>query len=252
MARYELLNNIAHHDLRVALGFGAQFGDAVGMLPAFPSEFGELQREYPIFLRKDAADGSWQAVALLGFEQGENLFLQDGRWNAAYLPGAAAKGPFLIGFQEHYSGGELAQEAVIHVDLEHPRVNKQDGEPVFLPQGGNSPYLDHIINVLRGINDGSSYGAALYAALDAAGLIQAVTLDVQLDEHNRVAVNGLYGIDRDRLAALDATELHALNQAGYLEAAFLMLASLHNMRRLIAEKQRRLRAADDGFVAARN
>ena len=80
MARYEMLNNIAHRDLKVATGFGPQFGDAVGMVPAYPSEFAELQREYPIFLRREAGTGAWQSVALLGFEQHENLFLLDGRW----------------------------------------------------------------------------------------------------------------------------------------------------------------------------
>ena len=45
-------------------------------MPAFPTEFAELQREYPIFLRKDHDNGDWQAVALLGFDQHENLFLQ--------------------------------------------------------------------------------------------------------------------------------------------------------------------------------
>ena len=73
MARHELLNNVVHKDLRVATGFGPQFGDDVGMVPAFPSEFAELQREYPIFFRKDES-GQWQSVALLGFEQRENLY----------------------------------------------------------------------------------------------------------------------------------------------------------------------------------
>ena len=204
MARYELLNNVSHKDLRIATGFGPEFGDDVGMVPAFPSEFAELQREYPIFLRKDPADGTWQSVALLGFEQRENLFLRDGHWHASYLPGAAAKGPFLIGFQEQRTDGELRQEAVMHVDVEHPRVNFVVGEPMFLPQGGNTPYLDHMADVLRGIRDGSAFGSGMFAALDAAGLIQPVTLDVQLDGQHRVAVSGLYGIDRERLGALDA------------------------------------------------
>ena len=244
MARYELLNNVSHKDLRVATGFGPEYGDDVGMVPAFPSEFAELQREYPIFLRKDPGTGEWQSVALLGFEQRENLFLQDGRWNAAYLPGAAAKGPFLIGFQEQRVNGELRQEPVMHVDLDHPRVNFTTGEPVFLPQGGNTPYLEHVAAVLRGIRDGSEFGTAMFSALDAMGLIQPVNLDVQLDDRHRVGVNGLHGIDRERLAALDGNALVELNRAGYLEGAYLILASLHNMRRLMAEKQRRLRAQD--------
>lgn len=252
MPRYELLNNVSHKDLRVATGFGPEFGDDVGMVPAFPSEFAELQREYPIFLRKEPGTGEWQSVALLGFEQRENLFLQDGRWNASYLPGAAAKGPFLIGFQEQRIDGELRREAVMHVDLDHPRVNFETGEPVFLPQGGNSPYLEHIASVLRGIRDGSEFGPGMFAALDSKGLIQPVNLDVQLDERHRVGVNGLHGIDREKLAALDGPALHELNQAGYLEGAYLILASLHNMRRLMAEKQRRLRAQDVALVRGRN
>ncbi|MCS4233063.1 SapC family protein [Stenotrophomonas sp. BIGb0135] len=252
MPRYEMLNNIAHRDLRVATDFGPELGDAVGMVPAYPSEFAELQREYPIFLRKDPATGDWQSVALLGFEQHENLFLQDGRWNAAYLPGAAAKGPFLIGFQESRIDGALTREAVLHVDLEHPRVNATQGEPVFLPQGGNTPYLEHIAGVLRGIHDGHAFGAAMFAALDAHGLIQPLTLDVQIDPQHRVGINGLHAIDRDRLALLDGAALAELNSAGYLEGAYLMLTSLHNMRRLIAEKQRRLRMADAGVAAGRN
>ncbi len=249
MPRYEMLNNIAHRDLRVATGFGPEFGDAVGMVPAYPSEFAELQREYPIFLRKDTTTGAWQSVALLGFEQHENLFLQDGRWNASYLPGAAAKGPFLIGFQESQVEGAFTQEAVLHVDLDHPRVNAMQGEPVFLPQGGNSPYLDHIAGVLRGIHNGHAFGADMYAMLDAKGLIQPLSLDVQIDAQHRISVNGLHAVDRDRLAQLDGPALAELNRAGYLEGAYLMLASLHNMRRLIAEKQRRLRVHDAAVAA---
>jgi hypothetical protein len=244
MARYELLNNVAHKDLRVVTRFGSELGDEVGMVPAFPSEYAELQREYPIFLRKDRDSGEWQSVALLGFEEHENLFLQDGRWSAAYLPGAIAKGPFLIGFQQQRIDGELREEPVVHVDLEHPRVSFSEGEAVFLPQGGNSPYLQHITGVLRGIRDGVGFGAAMFAAFDSLELIQPVSLDVQLDDRHRVSVNGLHGIDREKLAALDAGSLHRLHQAGFLEGAYLVLASLHNMRRLMAEKQRRLRAQD--------
>jgi len=252
MPRYEMLNNIAHRDLRVATDFGSAFGDAVGMVPAYPSEFAELQREYPIFLRRDAATGEWQSVVLLGFEQHENLYLQDGRWNASYLPGAAAKGPFLIGVQENRIDGTLTQEAVLHVDLDHPRVTAMQGEPVFLPQGGNTPYLDHIAGVLRGIHEGHAFGAAMFAELDAKGLIHPITLDVQVAQEHRVGVNGLHAIDRDRLAQLDGPALAELNRAGYLEGAYLMLASLHNMRRLIAEKQKRLRLQDAAAAAGRN
>ncbi|NZA28403.1 SapC family protein [Luteimonas sp. SJ-92] len=241
MARYELLNNVAHKDLRVITRFGREFGDEIGMVPAFPTEYAELQREYPIFFRKDREDGGYQSVAVLGFGRQENLYLGDGRWNASYLPGYIAKGPFLIGFQERWEDSELRQEPVIHVDLDHPRVGFKEGEPVFEPQGGHSPYLQRIATVLRGIHDGVEGGKAMFAAFEAMGLIQPLKLEIKLDGEQSIDLTGLYGIDRQRLAALGAAELEALHRAGFLEGAFLVLASTHNIPRLIAEKQRRLR-----------
>lgn len=241
MPRYELLNNVAHRDLRVILRFGPEFGDQVATVAAFPGEYADLQREYPIFFQRDAGSGRFHSVALLGLERDENLFLQNGRWNAAYLPGIVAKGPFVIGFQEQHVDGELRREPVIHVDLDHPRVSSSEGEPVFLPHGGHSPYLEHMIQVLRGIHQGTESGQAMFDALDAAGLIQPLDLDVRLDDAHAVSLTGLHAIDRDRLAALDAGTLHRLHVAGHLEGAYLALASLHNVRRLMAEKQRRLR-----------
>jgi hypothetical protein len=242
MARYALLDNVAHKDLRVVARFGPEFGDAVGMVPAFPTEWAELQREYPIFFRKDP-EGAWQSVALLGFDAGENLFLRDGRWDAAYLPGAVARGPFLIGFQDRMLDGELRREPVVNVDLDHPRASFAEGEPVFLPQGGHSPYLERVIEVLRGIHDGTDMGKAMFATLEAADLIQPLDLRVRVDEYNEVNVTGLHGIDRERLESLDAASLHGLHRAGYLEGVYLVLASMQNVRRLMAEKQRRLRAS---------
>jgi hypothetical protein len=42
MARYAVLNNVMHKDLRVVTRFGSEFGDDVGMVPAFPTEYAEL------------------------------------------------------------------------------------------------------------------------------------------------------------------------------------------------------------------
>jgi hypothetical protein len=251
MPRHELLNNVAHKDLRVIIRFGQGPGDAAGTVPAFPTEFAELQREYPIFFGKDATSGEYSAVALLGFDRQENLYVRDGRWNAAYLPGYVARGPFLIGFQEQWVEGEARREPVIHVDLDHPAISFSEGEAVFLPGGGQSPYLEHISNILRGIRDGMEGGKAFYAALAAHGLIQPMTVEVRFDADHGANLTGLHGIDRERLAALDAAALHALHQQGFLEGIYLVLASMHNMRRLIAEKQLRLREEAGAAASAR-
>lgn len=52
MANTVLLNNLAHQDLKVVTRFGAEFGENIGSALVFPTEFIELQKEYPILFRK--------------------------------------------------------------------------------------------------------------------------------------------------------------------------------------------------------
>ena len=249
MTRHVMLNNVTHKDLRVITRYGAEFGDATGTVLTFPTEYADVQREYPIFFRKDPASGDYHSVALLGFGKNENLFLEDGRWLADYVPGIVVRGPFLIGFQERAVGGDSRQEPMIHVDLDHPRVSYSEGEPVFLPKGGNSPYLDHIALVLRGIHAGLELSKAMFAAFSALDLIQPVSLDVKLSAEEGFSVVGLHTIDQRKLSALDGQSLERLNRAGFLQGAFLVIASMGNVKKLMAIKQRK-RAAQP-FPTAR-
>src|SRR6478609_9421663 len=79
-----LLDNVRHAALRVLTGHGAAFGDAINQVPLFVTEFAEAQRHYPILFRKDE-HGTLQAVAILGFERDENLFLSGETWQG-YVP----------------------------------------------------------------------------------------------------------------------------------------------------------------------
>ena len=242
MPKFALLNNVTHKDLRVIRRFGVEFGDSIGTVLTFPTEYADVQREYPIFFRKDAATNEYQSVALLGFEKNENLFLEGDLWRANYIPGIVARGPFLIGFQEQEVDGNVHKEPVIHVDVEHPRVSRTEGEAVFLPQGGNSPFLDYIANVLRGIRDGIEIGKAMFAAFQEFDLIEPVKVEVKLNENEAYSLVGLETINQTKLASLDGSALEKLNRAGFLQGAFLVASSMSNVQRLMAIKRKRQQA----------
>jgi hypothetical protein len=238
-----MLNNVAHKDLRVTIRYGADTGDNIGTVLVFPTEYADVQREYPIFFRKDATTGEFQSIALLGFDKDENLFLRDdGRWDGSYVPGVLARGPFLIGFQEQEMGGEMRKEPVIHVDMDDPRVGRPEGHAVFMPQGGNSPFLDHIATVLAGIRQGIDISKPMFAMLSELDLIEPVKLEVKPSPDEGYSVVGLHTINQQKLATLDGVALERLNRAGFLQAAFLVMNSMNNVRRLIALKQQRQRA----------
>lgn len=231
MAKHVLLNNVEHKDLRVITRLAAELGNNVGSVLTFPTEYGDVQREYPIFFRKDPASGEFQSVALLGFQNDENLFLDARGWNASYIPAIIARGPFLIGFAR--------EEPVIHVDLESPRVSFTEGEPVFLPQGGNTRYIERIATILKGIHQGMAASKAMFTAFTAHDLIEPVAVEINFTTEEQYSLKGLYTIGEEKLAALDGDALYKLNKAGFLQGAFLVIASLTNVKKLIDMKHRR-------------
>lgn len=225
MPRHALLNNIDHRDLRIDVRRGEALGDAVMLAPIFPAEFRAIQPHYPIVFQR-LQDGSFQPVALFGFQPGQNLFLEGDDWQAPYLPLSVERQPFLIGA----SGGEL----LIHVDLDHPRVGGHSGEAVFREHGGTSDYLERINSVLLALHDGLAANPVLSAALLAHGLLESFVLDISLNDGTPCRLAGFHTIHEERLKALDAGALASLHAAGHLEAIYMAIASLSNFRDLIA------------------
>ena len=232
MTRHVQLNNIDHRDLRIDAGRGAALGDDVAFVPTFPAEFRNLQAHYPIVFRKDA-NGALHPIAVLGFQEGRNLFLDGDRWDASYLPLAIERQPFLIGKGD--------DDLTVHIDLDSPRVGSEAGIALFREQGGNTDYLDRVASVLLALHNGLEGVAAFVDALLALELLESFVLDVELDDGSANRLTGFYAINEDRLRALDAAALGGLHAAGHLEPVFMAVASVANFRGLI-ERMNRSRA----------
>ncbi|GGC98201.1 SapC family protein [Aquisalinus flavus] len=234
MPNTALLNNIDHKDLKVITRYGAEYGDSVNIAPVFPTEFVEIQRDYPILFRKDAED-QWQAIALLGLDRNENLFLREnGSWDARHVPLIHQRGPFMIGYSKAPSGEP--SEPMIHVDLDSRRVSKTEGQPVFLVHGGNSPYLERVSTMLQAIDRGIGYLPQMFAAFEEAGLIEPINIEVRLDRETAYTIPDFHTIDEDKLTSLDAQALEKLHRSGALRLAYMVLSSLPNINRLIEMK----------------
>lgn len=233
MTNIVLLNNIDHADLRVTGHYSADYGDAVNQTRVFAPEFEALQREYPILFRRDGS-GAYYCVVLLGLDRDENLFLHGDRWQARYVPAAHRRGPFSIGIGA--GEPEAARQPKINVDLDHPRLRSDAGEPVFLRHGGASPRLDEASAALAVVYDGLESEASMFAAFEAARLIDPVTIDITVGEGVRYDLDGVHAVSRDALARLDAEALAALHRAGWLISAVHAASSLSNIDHLIALK----------------
>ena len=232
------LTDERHADLRVEAGHGAALGDARNLVPVFVSELNEVQREYAVLFQR-LEDGGRQLVALLGFEKDENLFLDESRWDARYVPAFLARGPFMIGFD----GDGPDTRSVVYVDEASPRIAAAGGEAIFTEHGGNTPYFDHVLRVLRLIEKGQRDGGPILEQLAQHDLLEPLDLTVRISAEQEAVIPGFETINTERLAALSGDALAELNASGALRTAFLAAASLSNVQHLALRKQRRSRAA---------
>ena len=243
MTNFQLLNNVQHKDLKVIIDRSADLGDNVWYAVTFPNEFKNLQRHYPVFFIKNPDDGEFQAVAMFGVEEDENLFLDENGWNASYIPLNIMRQPFLIGFQEQDHGGETRREPVVSIDMDSPRIHPELGAPVFLEHGGNSDYLENVNSILNVLFVGMRTTKPFFKTLEELDLLESFVLDAELSDGSEHRLAGFYTINEDVLAELEGEQLEMLNKRGYLEAIYMVIASMTNLPTLL-ERKNQLRKAE--------
>lgn len=231
MANYQLLNNVEHKDIKVNVKKSAALGNNQSYSVVFPFEFKHVQADYPIFFVKDKND-KFLAIALHGFEQDENLFLSEQGWQADYIPLMVEREPFLIGFQ----GDENNPQPVIHIDMDSPRVNKEEGLEVFLPHGGNNEYINRVSSILKTIHDNQDASQAFLDKLVELDLIESFNLDIQLNDGSNNRLAGFFTINEDKVKNLSGDQLAKLNQSGMLNLIFMVIASHSKVTSLINKK----------------
>ncbi|OYQ27190.1 multidrug transporter [Sandarakinorhabdus cyanobacteriorum] len=232
MANHQILNFEQHGALRVLTGAGAALGDAVMACLVVPLEFRRLANDYPILFRRDDESGDWSALALFGFEPGENLFLEGDRWLALNRPLAMAAQPFLVG---RTAAGEGPGQ--VHIDMDHPRVSRSgEGVKLFEPGGQPTPHVELVADMLGALDEGYRASGGFFAALARYDLIEPFSLDVTLDNGAMHRLVGYHLINEDRLAALEPGALAELQAEGHLQPIYMALASLGNLARLVRRK----------------
>ena len=226
------LDNNTHRDLRVVTTRGTAWGDDQMTSPVFVSEFRNVQAYYPIVFQPADNGPGMQPVALLGLRFGENLFLDAHGWDAAYIPLAFERGPFMI--------GRAGEQLMIHVDMDSPRIGRGEGEAAFLPHGATTEYLERVNTVLAAIHHGVETMPAFVAALLRHELLESFVLDIAAADGSQNRLAGFHTIHEERLARLDASAIAELHAAGHLAAIYMVLASISHMRDLVDRYNKRL------------
>jgi hypothetical protein len=224
-----LLNSQTHRTLRVMAGPSARHGDNQRFVQVVVREFPNLVAHYPLFFAKDSETGAFYCGAMLGFDAGENLFLNEsGTGQDAYRPLNLQRGPFYV------VGNDLA------IDLDNPRVGAEDGQALFTDEGEPTPYLESIKFALRELRPGQEMTKIFIDTLLGLKLIEPIDINLAFDDGTRRDLQGLYTISQDTLRNQPDDVVLNLFRRGYLHLIYLMIASLQQVSVLAQRKNRRL------------
>jgi len=231
MSNHAVVNNVDHKHTRIITERAQQYGDAVMATMIFPFEFRNIQACYPILFQKDSETGKFYPVALLGFEQNENLFLTDSGWEANYIPLNVLRQPFMVGFQ--------ADNPIVSIDMNNPRVNESEGEAVFTESGESSEYMQQMTDILSEVHKGYQNGKRFIDAILEFELLEPLTLNITLNDGSNNQLLGFYTINEDKLREMRGEELEKLNSKGFLQPLFMAVASISRLTHLINLKNQR-------------
>lgn len=239
MTNLAVLNNIDHKDLKIDTQRSEAAGDGYMCVPTFPREFRAVQVHYPIVFAKNDSTGEYTPLALLGLQEGENLFLSEGKWDARYIPLCAEAKPFLIGAGADGLGSE-EQPWVIHVDMDSPKLSRDKGVNLFKEQGGNSPFVDRIREVLSHVNEGISEVKPFTDLLVKYELLEPFAVETTLKDGKKHKFQGFHVINEERLAKLPPDAITYLHTSGFLFDIYMQAASLSNFSALFDRKNNTL------------
>ena len=237
MANHDILDNKNHKDVKVITHFDDEFSEKINSALIFPNEIKAAQRDYPILFIKNPDTGQFQSVVLLGLVAGENQYINNG-WQASYIPAMINKGPFIIGFEEKEENGEKVKLPIVAIDMDNPRVNKKSGEPIFLEDGQASPYLLQVNQSLKTLHEGSQLNQEMFAAFLKNDLIEPVALNIELNNGEKISLQGNYTLNEEKLSQLSGDALTELHSSGLLRVAYFITASLDNIQRLVDLKNK--------------
>lgn len=232
------INNDAHKNVRVITRRGADFGENSHFVPVVADEVGNLVLDYPVFFLQDTQSGEFTLNAILGFESGENLFLDGDKWDATYLPVQVRRQPFMVGLQTE-GNDQSKSRGVLSLDMDSKRVSETEGEALFNEDGTGTPFLENMNGLISRLMAGIESTKAFIKALQEHDLIMATKLDVRFGDGTSKSFDGLHCVKEEKLRELSDETITEFYKKGYLQACFMIMASMGNVQKLIALKNQR-------------
>ncbi len=227
-----VLDSIRHAALRLDRGRDFGFAAKTNAVLLALNEFAVAAADYPIVF---AAAGRNVALAIVGFRDSENLFVDAaGAWQpGSYVPAYARNYPFAL--IEQPGGAQLT----LAIDPTASCFSETAGTPLFA-EGKPTPALSEAMEFCIALHQSYRATTELCAALDAAGLLVENQAQIQFKQGGTASLRGFRVIDHARFQALDDQRFLEWRRRGWLAPIYAHLQSLGRWAKIVELGAQRL------------
>ena len=218
------LDKNKHKDLKVAVDPAFPYAKNTHLAAASIREFAQLAGAMPLVFIQDPKTNKHHVVAMLGIEPGQNLFLQDGKWNAPHIPMNIVRYPFDV----RPDGDKLG----VYID-ENSDLIKEEGQPLFTEEGNPTDFLNNRQQLLGDLANSEMLTQQFVSKVVELDLLNPMQLRVQYSNGQGRNVGGILTIDEKKLVELADEQVVELHKAGFMGALYAMMLSLGQLNRLI-------------------
>lgn len=236
MSKLVAIEQSTHKHLKFDPTNAELHGKDLNLVPVVVAEFTHVAVQFPLVLTKNADTGKFVFSAMLGFEQGENLFWEQERWQALYLPLQIRRQPFFI-------GSPSSSDFVACINIDSPVIIANDTAKklgdyctLYDSSGQETMYFQQAKQCLAQLLQGEIDNVQLVDMLEAYDLIQPLSLEVTFVNQQKSQFNGLYTIDQDRLTTLPSRNISNLHDKNLLLPIYTLITSLSQIYALIERK----------------
>lgn len=227
----------AHKNKKVAPVKDFNFVSDVHIASVMVHEFSRLSSIYPIVFLENPENGGFKPVVLLGLEQGENLFVEDGKWNASYVPAIIRRYPFVL------AKGSEENKYTVCIDEGSNLLNEEEGEALFNEDGEGSEVIERVKQYLGELQQMEMFTEEFAKFMAENNMFTPLNMKVRVENEIK-NIAGAYVINEERLNGLSNEKYLELREKQYMPVVYSHLSSLSQIERLLKLKTKESEAVE--------
>jgi hypothetical protein len=183
---------------------------------------------------EDKQNDIFKPVVLFGFEEGENLFIDDeNKWQSSYIPAIIRRYPFALAKTDE--DGRFS----VCIDEESEFVNETEGQDLFDSEGKAAEVMERVKKYLAELQQMDTFTEEFCKFLSQKNMFTPLNMKVKVGNEIK-NITGAYIINEERLNALSDETFLDMRTKKYIPVIYSHLSSLSQIERLMSFKDKQL------------